>query len=115
MAAWHQVCDTVCAGVVANCHHRWAGPWQLHNNYLPLHLMDVCIVLLPTILTFWISRVSHEVGIPDVNELGLDTLDPMVAEVEGTTSILTLSLPGAPWCVLLLAVVSFTIGLGHPQ
>ena len=37
--------------------------------------MDTLILILPIILTFWVSKRSSEVGIPDVNEEGIDILE----------------------------------------
>jgi hypothetical protein len=37
---------------------------ELGNNYLPMHLLDVSIVVIPIVMTFWVSRRSMEVGVP---------------------------------------------------
>ncbi len=41
---------------------------QLHNNYFPLHLIDVTCVAIPIVMTFWIQRSSKEVGRPPKEE-----------------------------------------------
>ena len=48
---------------------------QLNGDFLPLHLLDTGILVLPIVLTFWLSKRSSEVGIPDVNEEGIDILE----------------------------------------
>ena len=60
---------------------------QLKNNYLPLHVFDASIVAIPTLLAFWVSRKSKEVGIPNVNEQGIDVVDPGVAVVEAEAGL----------------------------
>jgi hypothetical protein len=50
-------------------------PSQLNNNYLPLHLLDGGIVFISIALTFWISKRSREVGIPDVVASDTDVVD----------------------------------------
>ncbi len=55
---------------------------QLNDNYVPIHLLDTLLLLLPIFLTFWLTKRSSEVGIPDVNEEGIDILEQSKAALE---------------------------------
>ena len=54
-----------------------------NNSYLPLHGLDLVVLVVPIALTVWIARTSREVGVP-VEDGGMSDSAPVVATAAAT-------------------------------